>query len=163
LRKFKLFNNFGGFKKMAGRIGIVKFSALSTGTSAKTLLQLLAATNHAIKILEVSVSFHGTSNTAEPITVEVLRQTTAGTMTDAAPVKADSGVADTLDTTAKINATVEPNAGDILRVWAVHPQTSLTYPVQDNAPLVVPSEGRVGLRVTAPSGVNADGYMMFEE
>jgi hypothetical protein len=50
---------------------------IATGTSAETL-QLVAAANHAILAGEWSISFDGTGNTAQPIRVDVLRQSTAG-------------------------------------------------------------------------------------
>lgn len=148
---------------MAGRYGIARKEGMATGTSAKTLLQVVAAPNHAIKINEVSIGFHGTSNTAEPVKVELLRQTTAGTMSALTPVNADDSVADTLDTTAQHTATSEPTAGDILRTWAVHPQTGLVVQAHDLAPIIVGAGDRLGLRVTAAADVNADAYISFEE
>jgi hypothetical protein len=89
---------------------------IATGTSTKTLLQLVAASNHAILIDEWSISFDGTSNTAQPIRVDVLRQTTAGTMgIGASTIKFDpDSPAETIQTTRQDTATAEPTAGDIL-------------------------------------------------
>ncbi len=148
---------------MAGRNGIAKVTGVVTGTSAKTLLQVVAATNHAVEIAEVAIAFHGTSATAEPILVELLRQTTAGTMTSLTPVKGDDGVSDTLDTTAQHTSTSEPTAGDILRAWTIHPQFGIVYQPSVDAKIVVPAGGRVGLRVTAAADVNADAYIVFVE
>ena len=54
--------------------GARKDTFLSTGTSVKTLLQLVAAANHGVLVDEVSISFQGTSNTASPIRVRVLHE-----------------------------------------------------------------------------------------
>jgi len=148
---------------MAGRRGIVTVVGVATGTAAKTLLQLIAAANHAIEVLEVGAGFHGTTNTNEPITVELVRQTTAGTMSSATPVKADDSVADSLDTTAQHTATAEPTTTDVLRAWAVHPQTGLVYQVGPEDAIVVGAGDRVGLRVTAANDVDADAYLVFKE
>lgn len=148
---------------MANRHGVALKTGISTGTSAKTLLQVVAAANHGVRITEVAIGFHGVNATHEPILVELLRQTTAGTMSSLTPVKGDDGVSDTLDTTAQHTATAEPTAGDILRAWTVHPQTGLVYIAPPGAPITAPAAGRIGLRVTAANSVNADCYVAFEE
>lgn len=148
---------------MAARHGIAKIVGVATGTAVKTLLQLVAAANHAIEITEISISFHGVNNTHEPITVELLRQTTAGTMSSLTLVKADDSNGDTFDTTAQHTATVEPTGGDVVRTYAVHPQTGAVIPITDRAPIIVGAGDRIGLRVTAANDVNADAYVCFSE
>ncbi len=148
---------------MALRQGIAKLAGVATGTSAKTLIQLVAAANHAIQVVECGIGFHGVNNTHEPILVELLRQTDAGTMSALTLVKGDDSNGDTLDTTAQHTATAEPSAGDILRAWTVHPQTGLVYQAHDLAPIVVGAGDRLGLRVTAANNVNADAYLVFVE
>lgn len=148
---------------MAGRIGVALQKAITTGTSAKTLIQLVAATNHAIKVIEVGCSFHGTSNTAEPILVELIRQTDAGTMTPLTPVVGDGGIGDTLDTTANHTASAEPTGSTSVRAWTVHPQTGLIWSPHDLAGITVAAGARIGLRVTAAASTTADAYISFEE
>lgn len=148
---------------MAGRQGIAVKADITTGTSIKTLLQLIAAANHAIEIVEISYSGHGVNNTHQPHLIELVRQTTAGTMTALTTVKADDSVADSLDTTAQHTATAEPTAGDVLRAWTVHPQTGMIYQLHDLAPIVVGAGDRVGLRVTAADSIIVDAYIAFVE
>lgn len=148
---------------MARRVGTVSQAGISTGTALKTLLQLVAATNHAIVLIELGASFHGTSNTAEPILVQLMRQTTAGTMSAATVRAADDSIGDTFDTTAQHTATAEPTASDILRMWTIHPQTGLIWQAHDLAPVIVGAGDRLGLVVTAAASVNADAYLVFEE
>lgn len=148
---------------MAGRFGVAQLSGVTTGTAVKTMIQLVAAANHAIRITEIGIAFHGTNNTHNPITVTLSRQTDAGTTTALTPVKADDSNGDTLDTTARHTATVEPTTTDVLRTWAVHPQTGLIDPLSDRAPIIVGAGDRVGLITDADNAVNADSYMAFEE
>jgi hypothetical protein len=148
--------------QMARRIGIATVAGVATGTAAKTLMQLVAAANHALGLREIGVSFHGINNTHEPITVELLRQTDAGTASALTLVKGDDGQADTLDTTAQQTFTAEPTAGDVLGVWAVHPQTGIVIPFAEGE-ITVKAGGRLAIRVTAANDVEADGYMRFEE
>lgn len=148
---------------MARAHGAVNLAGVATGTSKKTLLQLVAAANHAIELTEIGIGFHGTSNTAEPIKVTLERQTDAGTMSAATPVKQNNSDADSLDSTAQHTATVEPTATDVLRTWTIHPQTGLVWQASDKSPIIIGAGDRVGLIVTAAASVNADCYMAFEE
>lgn len=148
---------------MARRFGIATQTGISTGTSAKTLVQLIAAANHAIVLTKFHCGFHGTSNTAEPILVQIVRQSDAGTMSSLTPVKADDSVADTLDTTAQHTATVEPTTGDVLHSVTVHPQTGYTECSGELTELICGAGDRIALRVTAAADVNADVTLHFEE
>jgi hypothetical protein len=130
--------------------------------AAKTILQIVAAANHPVAIKGVSVSFDGTSASAEPIQVDLLRQTTAGTMSAGTPVE-ETTTGTTLQTTSQINATVEPTAGNVLRRWEVHPQSGLIEKFTIEDEIVVAGGGRLGLRITAPAAVNALGSISFEE
>lgn len=143
--------------------GAAVTAEISTGTSAKTILQLVAASNHRVLIVELSISFKGTSNTAAPIKVRVLRQTTAGTMSSLTPVKMNSGDDETLQTTAQHTATAEPTASDVLLSEEVHPQTGYTWQAPFGRELVIPGGGRLGIEVTAGADVNCIARAIFEE
>lgn len=136
--------------------------ALSAAT-AKTIFQLVAAANHRVKILGWGVFFDGTSTTAEPVQVRLLRQTTAGTMSANTLTKRDDSIADTLLTTAQDNATAEPTAGNVLEVCEVHPQQGyqVFYPLGGEP--IVGGGDRVGIECTAPATVNVRAMMIFEE
>lgn len=141
---------------MAGVRWKARTSAIATGTSVKTLLQIIAPTNQALLVEEWSISFAGISNTDAPILVEVLKQTSAGTMTTSAStiVKDPSDAAETLQTTIADTATSEPTAGNILFSEYVHPQTGYTWPA-NGKPIKVGGGQRLGIRVTAGVSVSA--------
>jgi hypothetical protein len=147
----------------------VRFKArtdpIATGTSAKTLLQLVAASNHGVVIDEISVAFAGTSNTAAPVRVDVLRQTSAGTMTTSAStiVKDPDDSDETLQTTRLDSASAEPTAGDILMTEYVHPQTGYTWQAPFGRGIKVGGGDRLGVRVTAAADVNAVVRVAGEE
>ena len=134
-----------------------------TAATAKTVIQLVAASNHPVKLLGWGVFFDGTSSTAEPVVVELLRQTTAGTMTSLTPVKVDPGRDETLQTTAQHTATAEPTAGDVLARRNVHPQSGYEVMYPFGQEMIIPGGGRIGIRCTAPAGVNVAAEMRFEE
>ena len=131
--------------------------------TAKTILQLIAPANHRLKVIGWGVFFDGTSATAQPVKVELLRQTSAGTMSANTPVKWDDSLAETLQTTAQDSATVEPSAGDILERKEVHPQTSYEkiFPLSQEP--IVGGGDRIGIRCEADAGVNVRAEITFEE
>lgn len=140
-----------------GEIGLV-------ANTAKTILQLVAPTNQRLDLRSVAVAFDGVSTTSEPVTVEILRQTTAGTMSAATPVK-DSAGSEAVQATALKTATVEPTAGDILRRYEIHPQDGLER-VFDKREIEIPGGTRIAIRCTVPSGgaaINATGHFTWEE
>lgn len=148
---------------MAGIRAVAQTAAISTGTSAKTLLQLVAATNTRVLVNEWSIAFNGVSPSGEPIKVDVLRQTTAGTMSALTPVKDPNLGSETLQTTAQHTASGEPTAGDILCTIYVHPQQSFVWQARFGEPIVINGGARLGLRATAAASVSAVASFRFEE
>lgn len=148
---------------MADIFGVAKTAEVAlAAATAKTIVQLVAPTNHRVKLLRWGVSFDGTNATAEPVTVRLLRQTTAGTMTSLTPVQVRP-VAETIQATAQHTATVEPTAGDVLDIQDVHPQTGYDYTFTPGQEIVLAGGGRIGIECTAPAIVNVVGKLFFEE
>ena len=133
-----------------------------TGATAKTVIQIVAASNHKVRITGWGVFFDGTSSTAEPVQVRLLRQTTAGTMSSLTPAKKGTD-SETLQTTAQHTATVEPTAGDVLDIAEVHPQGGYEKIYPMGAEIKVAGGGRLGIECTAPVGVNVRAKIEFEE
>lgn len=148
---------------MAALRASARKNAISTGTALKTLMQLVAAANQRVKLLEIGISFHGISNTDNPIQVDLMYQSTAGTMTGLTCLAIDPDLTETIQTTAQHTATVEPTAGNVIATWAVHPQTGIVYQVPRGDEPIIKGGGRIAVVVTAAVSVNADVYMKFEE
>lgn len=144
------------FSVNSGEIALV-------AATTKTVVQVVAAANHRDKITGWGVSFDGVSPTAEPVLVEVLRQTTAGTMSAGNVRKLNSADDETLQTTAQINATVEPTASDILDSMEVHPQSGYEKLLPMGQEFIVPGGGRLAIRCTAPANVNVVAKFFGEE
>jgi hypothetical protein len=136
---------------------------IATGTSAKTLMQIVAPTNQRVILIEFGISFRGTSATDPPVLVELLRQTTAGTMTSLTLVKADQSIAETIQSTAQHTSTGEPTAGDVYKSFNVHPQRGIIWQPGPLDQLMIPGGNRLGLRCTVGTTQNADVYMLCEE
>jgi len=130
--------------------------ALGAGT-AKTILQIIAPANQRLNFDGFAVSFDGVLGTAEPVNVEILRQTTAGTMTSATVVRRGAG-SETIQTTAQKTASAEPTAGDVLRRYNIHPQTGAEFKF-DPKEIEIPGGTRLAIRCTAPAAVNVTAFM----
>ncbi len=136
--------------------------ALSAATP-KTVLQLIAPTNHRVAITSFGVFFDGTSVTAEPVVVRVLRQSSAGTMSTQVAAAMDGSVTETILSTAQYNATAEPTAGNVLLSFEVHPQQGYKEFLPFGQEIILGTGGRVGIECTAPATVNVVAQMTFEE
>ena len=149
---------------MAGLKGraVTSEIALSAAT-AKTIIQIVAASNHRVKVTEIWVSFDGVTSTDAPANIRILRQSTAGTMSALSPVKHNDSDDETLQTTAQHTATVEPTAGDVLAHIHVHPQGGRLQPIHLADPLWIKGGGRIGVEITSPAAVNALATVAFEE
>lgn len=140
---------------MAGLFFRAVTGEISTGVAAKTLLQLIAAANHRVLLHGFVISFKGIAPTDAPIKVDVLRQTTAGTMSSLTLVKHNNGDNETLQTTAQHTATAEPTAGDVLDSFYVHPQGRREFTAAYRKETPILGGERLGIRVTAGVSVNA--------
>jgi len=148
---------------MAGIIAVAQTSEVTTGTAKKTLLQVVAAANHRVIVKEISVSFKGVSNTDAPILVQVLRQTTAGTMTALTLNPWDTTLDETLQTTGQHTATVEPTGAVEVMGEEVHPQGGYTWQAPFGGEIVVPGGTRIGIAVTSTVSVSSKARIVFEE
>lgn len=138
--------------------------ALSAAT-AKTVLSVINASNSLIRLTELSVSFDGTSATAEPVTVELCSSTQAGAGTSTShTIVQCRGATRTVQATAARNYTAEPTTLTVIRQWLVHPQTGITvqFPL-GREPEQVTTADALCIRCTAPATVNARAHMEFEE
>lgn len=148
---------------MAGIVCIAQTSEVSlSAATAKTVIQVVAASNHKVKVLRWGVFFDGTSATAEPVQVRLLRQSTAGTMSSLTPTKQTTD-SETVQTTAQHTATAEPTAGDVLDICEVHPQSGYEVVLTPDNYIWVAGGGRIGIECTAPATVNVRAKIVFEE
>jgi hypothetical protein len=132
-------------------VAAANWAEITTGTATETMVQVVAAANHPIRLLEWRISFQGTDNLAAPIKVELVKQTDAGTASALTPVKISRHDGHTLQTTAQSVVTAEPTTTDVLWSMFVHPQGGVIYTVPWPEEFVVPGGERVGLRVVSPA------------
>lgn len=135
-----------------------------TAATAKTVVQIVAASNHRVLVKGIEVSFAGTSATDTPVLVEWVKQTTAGTMTSLTLDKHDPSYDETLQTTAQHTATVEPTTTALVR-WSkrIHPQNAQLILFPPGFELIVPGGERRGLLCTAAANQTVCVHLICEE
>lgn len=139
--------------------------ALSAAT-AKTILNVINASNSLVRITEIGVFFDGVTSSAVPVLVELCRSTqaTAGT-SSSATIKQTRGAARTVQATGAYNYTAEPTVLTFHRQWLVPAfmgSLIVQFPL-GREPEQVASANGLAVRVTAPATVNVRGYVEFEE
>lgn len=140
-------------------------SVAATGATTITVVQIVAPTNQRVDLLSFSVSFDSTGATAVPARFRLLRQTTAGTFTNAtnAPTVADKGIGEAPQTNYQTVATAEPTAGDVLLCRHVPVFMGYYEKVFNPGECVIQGGGRLGFEITAPASVNVRVDGMFRE
>jgi hypothetical protein len=135
--------------------------ALAAAT-VKTCLQIATPATVRAKIRGFSISFDGVTAANVPGLVEILRQTTAGTMTALTPAPVDSSAPASL-ATASHTATAEPTAGTVIWRRRITPNGGLfeMYWPDDKDQLVVPISGFLGIRCTFAQVVNVSPSLEF--
>ena len=141
---------------MAGVGFIYATPEITISTSLITVLQIRALAAKRLLVTEWSVSFQGTSHSAAPVLVELRRQTTDGSFTNVAAIKANTGDDEALASivTAHHTSSSEPTAGDLIDSVLVHPQTGYTWQAPFGREIVVIGAGRLGIVMTAGAGVD---------
>src|SRR4051812_6455490 len=132
--------------------------------TAKTIVQVVPGTNTPIRVVEIGVSFNGITTTDVPVTVDLLRQTTAGTSSSLTLVADQEQNTKTAVATALKTFTAEPTAGNVLRTWYVTPIAGLfviQFPLGREIDALT---NRIAIRCNAPTtAVSVSAYISFEE
>ena len=145
------------------------FFTMNTGevalvaTTAKTILEITAASNHRVLLHEISVMFKCVSVTSEPVTIQLTRFATTGTGTAGTSQKVDPDYSETLQATWKYNDSVEPATQTVLRTWYIHPQSGMIYPLPFDRLIPIPGADLVGIRCTADDVVTVGAFVLAEE
>lgn len=138
-----------------------------TAATAKTVLAVIGTSATKARIIQLGITFDGTSGSAEPVVVQVLRLTaddgTRTTTTTEKPWDITDPAAACL---GRHTYTVEPTKESTpLLEWEVHPQGGLDIQFPLGRELVVPADTAKGIAIvcTAPAAVNCVPYLAWEE
>lgn len=143
------------FVMSAGEIGLV-------ATTAKTIVEVTAASNHRCLLHEISFMFDGVTVGNQPVFVEEIVITSTGTgSAGTAQKRGDFG--ESIQTSFKYNMTVEPTGITVVKLYNIHPQSGVIIPLPINRPLPIPGGDLWGLRLTANEAVNVVVNLEAEE
>jgi hypothetical protein len=153
-------------------------SSEAINLTTTTLVVLDVASTAAVRRMnlnELGVSFNGTSSTAVPIVVRLVRTTVApvggGTITQA-PTPMDSAAPASSFTayqpttaTPGIYATTAPTVGVTLRTWYVSPTSGLViqFPLGQEPDGPATTAAGLGIQVVPPAAVAVTSYMIWSE
>jgi hypothetical protein len=133
------------------------------GATAKTVIQLVTGATRKIWVKEVAIGFKSVTATDVPVLVQLVRQSTAGTMSAVTPNPDVEGHPAAIST-AQENATAEPTSGAVVKEWLITPiggQLVYQLPLGDEIEMAVSS--KLGLLVTAPQAESCRAYIKFNE
>jgi hypothetical protein len=154
----------------ANIVDITANTVALVASTAKTVLGLKAATNQAVKVLEMSVSFDGATSSNAPAVVEFATCTFVGQppgtgSTSVTATKREPGRAETTQLTAARNWTpTEPTAITPVRVIDIGQYNGVYHYIHPFAsPHVIAGGGGAVIRITSPNNVNFSGHMTAEE
>lgn len=143
---------------------VARDSAVSTGTSARTIVQVIPASGVPVRVTEVGVSFNGVTTTDVPVLVEIVRQSSAGTASALTIVTETESSSKTCQATARKGfSSTEPTTGDVVRSWYVTPTGGLFVMQFPLGREIDALSNRIALRVTAPQAETVTAYISFEE
>jgi hypothetical protein len=132
-------------------------------STAKSVIRLKAPTNQRVKVLGYGFYFDGTSNSAQPVQIQIGRISADGTFTAETPLPNEPELTETFQTVVGINASAEPTYSGYLKTWTVHPQLGYEYLAPLGQEIIINGGGLLGFVVNAPAAVDVRGYVMFEE
>ena len=145
-----------GFFMTTGEVSLV-------ADTAKTVIAVTGATNHRSLIKIIGIFFKGVTVTNEPVTVDLIRCTNAGTGSAAAPVKVDPDMSETLQIDFVTNLTVEPTGITLLKSWSIHPQSGYEMFLPFDSPYPLPGGDFMGIRCKADDNVTVTVNLEGEE
>ena len=132
-------------------------------STAKSVIRVKAPSNQRAKILGYGFFFDGTSNSAQPVQIQIGRISADGTFTTATVLPNEEELTETFQTVVGTNASAEPTYSNYLKTITVHPQLGYEYLAPMGQEIIVKGGGMLGFVVNAQAAVDVRGYVMFEE
>lgn len=148
---------------MSGVNVFINTPEIASITTAKTLVGILAATNHRVHIKKIGVWLKGTTVTNEPITIEFIRFTSDGTGTSGTVVKEDPDAPEATQVSFKHTYTVEPTGVTVLEFMYIHPQSGVLQWLPIEQPIPINGGDYWGVRATADNAVTGGVSIKAEE
>lgn len=133
-----------------------------TAATAKTVIEGVTNANVPLEWIAYDITFDGVTASAVPVRVDFCTYAATGTGTAYTPKKLGQAQG-TSQSTWKINDTVEPTTPTILFSLYVPPTSGVQYVFPLGRELFHGISTVMGIRLTAPAGVNAITNLTIEE
>jgi hypothetical protein len=149
---------------LSGQVSIPS-TALPAGSSL-TACRLKAPANQRVRVLGYGFFFDGTSNSAQPVQIQIGRISADGTSPSSLTIiPNDEDLTETFQTSAAQSSAHanEPTYSNYLKTLTVHPQLGYEYLAPLGQEIIVKGGGMLGFVINAPATVDVRGYVMFEE
>ena len=133
-----------------------------TAATEKTLVQLTSGAAMITALTGLDITFDGTVNNATPVIVKIITVSTAGVGTARNPIKTKDTSTALLGTGTENHSAEGANA-NIMKIFHVHPQAGVVYPIPMRDEIEMAASTRMAIKVTAPAAVNALVTLYGEE
>jgi hypothetical protein len=147
---------------MAEQYAVSNGSVALVAATAKTLVELTTIATMDAAWIGFDISFDA-SGTGTNVKVEIVSYAASGTGTAYTPTRLGGNQGRASLSTAEINSTVEPTTPTVLLTWYVPLNSGFSYVWPLGRELQMSVSKVYGIRVTAPSIVNAACNLYFEE
>ena len=129
--------------------------------TAKTVLNIASPATIRMRVTGIQISFDGVTAGNAPVLVELLRQTSAGTVTAVTPAATDPAAPAALGTAGK-NASAEPTGPTVIKTFRLSPNGGTAFvPLVGADMITVPVSGFFGIRCTAANNVNCNAEIAY--
>lgn len=112
---------------MAAGYTVTTGKVVSPSNLSKVAVQLATASGVTSTVTGFDVGFDGTTGTATPLVVELVRTSGASSGGTTATLQQEYGKTRTAQTTARINDTTDGASPTVIRSWPINPTTSFSY------------------------------------
>jgi hypothetical protein len=152
---------------MAGVLADINSGEIAlVANTPKTVLQIVAAANHRVKLLGFAIYVKGIFSAAtDNLKFRILRQSTAGTMSAGVAgtnlSKTNESDDETLQTSVQIDASAPPTSGDVVEFGEVQQGMRVFFPFGQEKP--IKGGTRLGFELTATLAATASVYALIEE
>lgn len=156
--------------KLSSRGGVYSIGDSNLALTAATakVVWMLKPLSLSVRLVHWTVAFDGTSASAEPVDIQLVRFSADGNKSDATVYKLDGNAATATSSAFKTFTSTMPAITDLVWQSMLHPQGG-RLDVWYNDPLIAPvsrtgdTDPRIGLRVTAAAAVNVTSTVFWEE
>jgi hypothetical protein len=143
----------------------VDIPSTSLGTTATVVAWATAPSNQRVKVLGYGFFFDGTSNSNQPVQIQLCSPTTGTYTANTNAVLNEPELTETIQTSYGVAASTQPtiSASNTYKTFTVHPQLGYEYLAPLGQEKIIKGGTTWAASITAPNGVDVRGYVLLEE